>query len=90
MAPLKLTNCGYNNRGHVVLREGQNFAAEVRSQHADLFMAAADVQAALKTVAVKITDGMRRCVNHGGEVGVYLTAEEIDQVRAALAKANPK
>lgn len=47
----------------------------------------AELLAASDMVSSKITDAGRRQVIHAGQLGVYLTLEEIDQLRAAITKA---
>jgi hypothetical protein len=52
-----------------------------------LICASPDMFSALSMVSNKITDGERRQVIHGGELGVYMSLAEIDSIRAAIAKA---
>ena len=45
------------------------------------------LMSASEMVSNKITDAGRRQVIYAGQLGVYLTLEEIDQLRAAVSKA---
>jgi hypothetical protein len=52
-----------------------------------LISSAPELLAALEIINVKVPDSARRQVVHAGQLGVYLRLDEIDQIRAAIAKA---